>query len=102
MSYRPVSKLSFLLKVIERIAPRRLLAHVDANSLADDHQRAYKKFHSCELALLSVQDFVMRAADRGEVTALVLLDLSAAFDTIDHALLVERLHSIGVTGEALA
>jgi hypothetical protein len=87
---------------MERIVLLRLSHHVDHNSLADPHQSAYRAHHSCELTLLSLQDTVLRAADRGEVTAIVLLDLSCAFDTVDHDILVQRLFNIGVRGDALS
>ena len=59
-------------------------------------RNAYKKFHSCETALISVQNAVLRAADSGKVTALVLLDMSAAFDTVDHKILITRMKQMGV------
>ena len=79
-----------------------LTLHIDQYSLADPHQSAYRVNHSCELTLLSIQDTVLRAADRGEVTAIVLLDLSCAFDTVDHEILLQRLSHIGVRDDALS
>ena len=65
-------------------------------------QSAYKKFHSTETALLRVHNDIMLSVDKGNAVVLVLLDLSAAFDTIDHNILLLRLHDIiGVTGTAL-
>ena len=66
-------------------------------------QSAYRKFHSCETALLRIHNDISLAINHQKVTALVLLDLSAAFDTIDHSILLSRLHSTyGLTGNALA
>ena len=99
-NYRPVSNLSSLSKIVERIVVSRLTGHLDTNNLYDTHQCAYRRFHSCETALVSLTDFVYSAADNGEVTVVVLLDLSAAFDTVDHTLLLDRLKDIGVYDKA--
>ena len=65
-------------------------------------QSSYKEFHSTETALLRVNNDILRALDEGQCVLLILLDLSAAFDTIDHGLLLERLMNyVGVTGSAL-
>src|SRR5207245_8806715 len=64
---------------------------------------AYRKFHSTETALLRIYNDLLRASDRRQVTALVLLDLSSAFDTIDHLILLDRLASFyGFSGLALS
>src|SRR2546425_6754020 len=66
-------------------------------------QSAYRKFHSTETALLRIYNDLLRASDRRQVTALVLLDLSSAFDTIDHQILLDRLASFyGFSGLALS
>jgi len=66
------------------------------------HQSAYRRGHSTETALLKVINDLLLSADRGEVTALCLLDLSAAFDTVDHQLLLTRLQGrFGIVGKAL-
>ena len=101
-NYRPVSNLSYLSKILEKVVARRLNTYLERSSLTNKYQSAYKRFHSTESALLKVQNDILMNMDRGEVTALTLLDLSAAFDTIDHKLLFSRLHSwFGVTGLAL-
>ena len=75
---------------------------INAYKLHEEMQSAYRKFHSTEMAVLRVHNDIMLAVDRGSTVVLVLLDLSAAFDTIDHDILLQRLHeSIGVTGTAL-
>ena len=65
-------------------------------------QSAYRKAHSTETALVRIQNDILRATDNQEVTILLLLDLSAAFDTVNHAILINRLEkSVGIKGNAL-
>jgi hypothetical protein len=92
-NYRPVSHLSFLSKLTERIVKHRLMNHLSENNLLNSFQSAYVKSHSTETTLLSVHDYIIRAVSLQQVTCLCLLDLSAAFDTIDHSILLERLRS---------
>ena len=71
---------------------KRLNAHIEEHLLSNHEQSAYKSFHSTETALLKIHNDIICNMDNGKVTALTLLDLSAAFDTIDHSSLLERLH----------
>ena len=76
---------------------------MERNSLLDDFQSAYKKHHSTETALLHVVNDLLLSADQKQISVLTLLDLSAAFDTIDHSILLNRLgHSFGISGSAHA
>ena len=58
--------------------------HLTVNNLHEEHQSAYRKLHSTETALVKVQNDILQSLDQNEVAVLVLLGLSAAFDTIDH------------------
>ncbi|PIK38386.1 putative RNA-directed DNA polymerase from mobile element jockey-like [Apostichopus japonicus] len=101
-NYRPVSNLSFLSKVLEKVVARRLDQYMDDNELQEKYQSAYTKLHSTETALIKVHSDIMHNIDDGKAVALVLLDLSAAFDTIDHSILLNRLRNVyGITGNAL-
>jgi len=101
-SYRPISNLNFISKILERVIHTRLTAHLHSFSSISPFQSAYRKFHSTETALLRIQNDLLLAIDKRKLSALVLLDLSAAFDTIDHQLLLTRLSStFGLTGAAL-
>ena len=101
-NYRPVSNLSFLSKIIEKAASKQLCEHISRNDLSEKMQSAYKKQHSTETALLSVQNDLLMAIDNKQGAILILLDLSAAFDTIDHDLLFKRMDiKFGIRGNAL-
>jgi hypothetical protein len=98
-NYRPVSNLPFLSKVIERVVCCQITNHLESNQLLDPQQSAYRKHHSCESALTAVLDAAFTACDEKKVLLLVMLDLSAAFDTVDHLILSSRLIDCGITGE---
>ena len=101
-NYRPISNLPFVGKLMERCVIEQLLEHIRTNNLMEPLQSAYRSHHSTETALLKVKTYVLKAMDNREVMCLVLLDLSAAFDTVDHKILLERLENyFGVTGVAL-
>ena len=101
-NYRPVSNLAFLSKLIEKAVLFRLNVHVDNNNLLPKNQSAYRRFHSCESALLRLVNDLLDGMEKQEVTALIALDLSAAFDTVDHDILIDVLHKqYGVCGTAL-
>ena len=70
---------------------------MSSNALYEDYQSAYRPFHSTETALLRVQNDILTSIDNKEITVLVLLDLSSAFDTVYHAILLTRLKNIGIT-----
>ena len=83
-NYRPVSNLSFLSKVIETVISIRILGHILDNNIVDSFQSAYRAGHSCETALHCVYNDIVTTVGKGNGSFLVLLDLSATFDTIDH------------------
>ena len=79
-------------KILERCANDQANAYFMKNGLLPEVQSAYRKFHSTESAVLKVLLDIYSEADKGRVTLLALLDMSAAFDTVDHVILLERLH----------
>ena len=98
-NYRPVSNLAFLGKIIEKVVATRLVEYMDVNQLGEQYQSAYKRYHSTETGLLRVQNDILTALDKDQGALLVLLDMSAAFDTIDHGVLLDRLTvRYGITG----
>ena len=99
--YRPVSNLSFLSNVIEKVISIRILGHILDNNIVDSFQSAYKAGHSCETALLRVYNDIVTTLGNGNGSFLVLLDLSASFDTIDHDNLFYILEKyVGIGGSA--
>ena len=102
-NFRPVSNLHFLSKVLEKVIAVQLSKHLQENALHDPCQSVYRASHSTEMALLRIQSDVLLALDRKEAVFPVLLDLLSAFDTIDHALLLEALKTrFGISGQALS
>ena len=91
-NYRPISNLRLISKITERIIKSRLNKHLSSNSLYNPNQSAYTKYHSTETTLLSLHDHLIIAISHQQVSCLCLLDLSAAFDTIDHSILLHRSH----------
>ena len=101
-NYRPVSNLSFISKITEKLVLSQLSDYLHSHNLFPSSQSAYRPGHSTETALVRVMNDLLRAMDGGKLSILTLLDLSAAFDTIDHQILLQRLHlSFGLSGSAL-
>ena len=100
-NFRPVSNLPFISKVVEKAAPQQLLGHCEKMP-PPKFQSDFRKYRSTEIALLKVQNDILMSMDNKAVTLLVLLDLSAAFDTIEQFILLNILQrDFGVVGTAL-
>src|ERR1700722_11149336 len=97
-SYRPISNLLYVSKLLERCVAKQLNSFLSKGVHYEAFQSAHRPQHSTETALLHVQNDILTGIDKKEVTLLVLLDLSAAFDTVDHTILLNRLQKIGITG----
>uniref|UniRef100_A0A4W3HD18 Reverse transcriptase domain-containing protein n=1 Tax=Callorhinchus milii TaxID=7868 RepID=A0A4W3HD18_CALMI len=92
-SYRPISNLPFLSKVLERVVASQLRSFLSNYSLFEPLQSGFRAAHSTETALLKVTNDILTICDQGSLCLLVLFDLSAAFHTVDHAILLHRLSS---------
>ena len=102
-NYRPVSGLPFVSKIIEKHVDGRMTKHDRIHNLSEKFQSAYTECCSTETALLRVHNDLLISLDTKGAALLVLLDLSAAFDTIDHGILLERLeYAFGLTDSALS
>lgn len=101
-NFRPVSNLLFIGKLVERVVLRRLNEHLLKNDLNITNQSAYKKNNSTETVLIRLMNDLLVASEEKSATVVMLLDLSAAFDLVDHDLLLKILgNEIGIRGIAL-
>jgi hypothetical protein len=99
--YRPISNLTFLSKILERVVADRLVKNNGSHPNSEILQSSYKKHHSTETALVKIHNDLLLAMDSRKCVLLLLLDLSAAFDTVDHSILLTRLKKrFGITEEA--
>lgn len=102
-SYRPISSLPLLSKILEKIVSAQLRSYLECNELLPPLQSAYRTYHSTETALLKITSDIFRALDKGDICLFAFLDLSSAFDTVDHISLLQKLDSsFGFSGSALA
>lgn len=101
-NYRPISKLPFVSKVLEKIVAGQLTHFMEQQNLFDSFQSGFRKLHSPKTALVKVTNDVLMAADSRCYTVLVLLDLTSAFDTVDHSIFISRLkNEMGFSGSVL-
>lgn len=101
-NFRPISKLPFISKILEKLVHGQVMAFLEENNILEIFQSGFKSLHSTESALLRVFNDIFLATDSGDCVVLVLLDLTAAFDTVDHKILISRLEEqVGIRGTAL-
>ena len=101
-NYRPVSNLCFIAKILEKLVLSQVSSYLNSHNLYNTCQSAYRPGHSTETALLKVVNDLILSLNKGNISVLALLDFSSAFDTIDHTILVHRLHTdIGFTDAVL-
>ena len=101
-NYRPVSNLPFLSTILEKILLARLSRHLVSNGTLEPLQSGYRSNHATETALLKLVNDLLCSADDGKVSVLAVLALSSAFDTIEHGVLLKRLHdTYSIEGTAL-
>ena len=101
-NYRPVSNLCFIAKILEKLVLSQVSSYLNSHNLYIACQSAYRSGHSTETALLKVVNDLFLSLNKGNISVLALLDFSSAFDTIDHPILVHRLHTdVGFTDTVL-
>ena len=98
---RPLSMLKVLSKICEKVALNQFSGFLNRTDRLSSQQSGNKKYHSTETLSILVNDFLLKSMDNKKLTALVLLDLSKAFDSVDHSILLKKLSNIGVSDEAL-
>ena len=102
-NFRPITNIEFIGKMIEKVVLSRLNQHMNANNMHTSEQFGYKKGHSTEHVILEIVDEVLIGFEKGTATLVILLDLSAAFDTVDQEKLMTILENeIHIKGTALA
>ncbi len=101
-NYRPISNLPFMSKILEKVVSAQLCSFLQKNYIYEEFQSGFRPRHSTETALVKITNDLLLASDKGCISLLVLLDLSAVFDTIDHDILIDRLQNYtGIQGQAL-
>ena len=100
-NYRPVSNLCFISKIVEKVTLDQFNSHCQEYNLVLEYQSAYRKKHSCETSLVKLVNNILWNMENQLVTAIVILDLNAAFDTVDYDLLLDVLEKrFGIVGSA--
>ena len=102
-NYRPISNLPAISKLIEKAAIKQIQDHNDGNNTTPTHQSAYKVNHSCETALLFLHNEILSSLKSKTKTNLCTIDLSAAFDTVDHGYMICTMeNTFGLSGNTLS
>ena len=100
-NYRPISLLPSISKVFEKNVYNQIYEYFTENKLLYESQYGFRKFHSTELAALEMSDKITTHLDQGKIPLAIFLDLSKAFDTIDHTILIDKLRYYGLKGNSL-
>ena len=101
-NYRPISVLTSFSKVFERVIHNSLMSYLDKNNILNPTQFGFRKQHSTNMALIDLIDCITNAIDKNEYSIGIFIDLSKAFDTIDHDILLYKLSHYGIRGISLS
>ena len=93
--YRPISILSTISKVIEKVIHDQVFTYLKTNGLMYEFQSGFRQSYSTNTCLIHLTDYIKLQSDKGNLTGMVLLDLQKAFDTVDHCILINKLQALG-------
>ena len=100
-NYRPISVLTCFSKLLEKIMYKRLISYIEKQNILSKHQYGFRKDRSTEHAIIELTDKISKAIDEGKYTIGIFLDLSKAFDTVNHEILLKKLEHYGIRGNCL-
>ena len=100
-NYRPISVLTCFSKLLEKITHKRLISYIEKHNILSKHQYGFRKNRSTEHAIIELTDKISKAIDDGKYTIGIFLDLSKAFDTVNHDILLKKLEHYGIRGNCL-
>ncbi len=97
-NYRPISVLSFFSKIFEKVMYNYVLNFMEKNKVLYKHQFGFRQNHSCQQAIITLIEKITSCLDTGDLVIGVFIDLKKAFDTVNHKILLKKLHAYGIRG----
>ena len=101
-NYRPISLLTTISKILEKIVYQRVYCFLQSTGQIYENQYGFRANHSCEHAIGQVVGTIIKSLEKQQYSACILLDLSKAYDTIEHKILLQKLDTYGIRGNALS